>query len=348
MTNQINKSFVAPGVPKIVLYGSYGSGKTQTLHHIEHVLAQEPPRALRHLPAAVYVVLEMGSKSDYRDWHLQLMESLSKDKVTEWVELGFSKAQDWDVFLRDTLKDPNLVQAVKNLRGGGDPPITAWKWLTGQKLSAGGLQRLSVTRNLGDVGTGDMVNALAALGRLATASSDEKLIFLMDEAEALINITNGDAVESVHTYLRRLAEPQNASVGFVISTFALTVDSMPDMLYRPDVWSRIAASNYIEIAPFPSVEDVKKFIEELLRELVDQDKAERRILDCSLQSTRETYPFDAEAFELLCEYASQDPVKTLPRNIINVINECAISAWDIDKPVIDTEVVHDVAPIVFS
>ena len=83
---QINKSFIDPGVPKVVLFGAYGSGKTQTLHHIEYLLANDPPRSLRHKARPIHVVLEMGSKSTHKEWHLQLMEALSRDTVTEWVE----------------------------------------------------------------------------------------------------------------------------------------------------------------------------------------------------------------------------------------------------------------------
>ena len=71
---QINKSFIVPGIPKIVLYGAYGSGKTQTLHHIDYLLTNDPPKSLRHKPKPVHVVLEMASKSTYGEWHLQLME----------------------------------------------------------------------------------------------------------------------------------------------------------------------------------------------------------------------------------------------------------------------------------
>ena len=345
---QINKSFITPGIPKIILYGSYGSGKTQTLHHIDYLLANQPPRSLHGIPRPIHVVLEMGSKSTYQEWHLQLMEALTRDRVTRWVEEAFNKESDWDSFLQTTLHEPNLIQAVKNLRGGGDPPLLAWKWLSGQRLSAGDLQRLSLTRGLGDIGSGDMVNVLAAMGRLAATSCGEKLIFLMDEAEQLRNISDRDAVESVHNYLRRLSEPQNSSVGFVISTYATIADDMPLLITREDVSSRIGQSNYIEIPPLPDVGDVKSFLMELLEELVDQEAAERRIRDESLHSTRDTYPFDAEAFELLCDYAHQDPVKTLPRNIIHVVNECAISAWDGDMAVITPNIVHQVAPLVFS
>ena len=347
LLGQINKSFIDPGIPKMILFGAYGSGKTQTLHHIDHLVANEPPRALRHKARTVHVVLEMGTKSTYQEWHLQLMEALSRDTVTEWVERAFQKELDWDDFLKRTLNDPNLVQAVKNLRGGGEPPLTAWKWLSGQKLSASELQRLNLTRSLGDVGSGDMVNALTAIGRLATDSSGEKLIFLMDEGESFSYVRDRDAVESVHNYLRRLAEPQNSSLGFVISAFAHFGDNLPEIITRQDVKSRVSESNYIEIPPLPGVEDVRIFLEELLGELIDQDAAEVRIQEMGLKSTRKTYPFDAEAFDILCDYASQDPIKALPRNIIHAVNECAISAWDVDKHIVDTDIIHEVAPLIF-
>lgn len=137
-----------------------------------------------------------------------------------------------------------------------------------------------------------MVNALAAIGRLATASKNEKLIFLMDEAESFALIRDNDAQASVHNYLRRLSEPQNSSVGFIISTYATIADDMPVTILAPDVRSRIGPNNYIEIPPLPGVADVKVFLEELLRELVDQDAAEKQIRAETLTSTRDTYSRD--------------------------------------------------------
>ncbi|MBW1928884.1 MAG: hypothetical protein JRJ13_06980 [Deltaproteobacteria bacterium] len=79
-----------------------------------------------------------------------------------------------------------------------------------------------------------------------------------------------------------------------------------------------------------------------------QEAAEKKIQDEKLGVPLETYPFNNSAFELLCDYASQDPVKALPRNLINSINECAIQAWDEQKPIVDDAIVNDVAPLVFG
>ncbi len=68
----------------------------------------------------------------------------------------------------------------------------------------------------------------------------------------------------------------------------------------------------------------------------------------SLASTKDTYPFTATAFDLMCDYACQDVIKSTPRNIIRTINECAIDAWDSEKKVIDDDIVNAIAPIIFG
>lgn len=347
LTAQIRRAFVDPGIPKVFIYGTYGSGKTQTLYHLEHYLHTQTLRSLQGKPRTVHVVVEMGSKSNHLDWHLQLMEALGKETVVSWVETLFSKVGDLDKSLNGLFGDHNLVQAVKNLRGGGDPPLLAWRWLSGQRIAAGELQRLQLTRNLGDIGAGDMVNVLVGLGRLAEKNG-EKLIYLMDELEEFRDITNPDAVESVHSYLRRLAEPWNSSVGFIISQTAITPDDMAEIFTRRDVMTRIGANNYVDIPPLPTVQDVRLFLSEMLAELIDREAAEKRIQEQVLTTTLETYPMDADAFDMICEYATQDPTKSLPRNIIKTLNECAISAWDSEKPVVKADVVNEIAPLVFG
>jgi hypothetical protein len=73
----------------------------------------------------------------------------------------------------------------------------------------------------------------------------------------------------------------------------------------------------------------------MLAHLVNPAEAEKRILGEKLPSTTKTFPFTASAFDLLCDFACQDAIKSTPRNIIRTINECAIAAWDSKKPVID-------------
>jgi len=344
---QLRRSFVEPGVPKMVIYGSFGSGKTQTLFHLEHYLKNERPEACRQTAKTFYLDLEMYSRSDHKTWHLQLMEAIGKATVSTWIDKLFSSTQNLDTELKSNFGDINMAEAAKNLRAGGDIGLLAWRWFCGYELKPNELERLNVTRSLGDLGSGDMIKALVGLGRLAQKSG-EQLIFLMDEAERLKNVKTGDAMESLHNYLWNLAEPSNSSVGFIISAYALTLDDMPEFVVRQSIRTRIGANNFMEIPPLPSIRDVQIFLKELLRELVEQGKAEEKIQNETLGVSLETYPFTAEAFEMLCEFAAQDPTKTLPRNLIKAVNECAISAWDERKPIIEPNIVNEIAPLVFG
>jgi len=192
-----------------------------------------------------------------------------------------------------------------------------------------------------------MVNVLIGVGKLAEKNG-EKLIFLMDEAEQFLKVRSADAAESLHDYLRKLCENSNSSVGLIMGCFGLTLNDMPPILIRPDIRGRMGEQNFIEIPPLPAVQDVKTFVYEMLDHLIDKQKAEARIQEKKLGVTLETYPFTASSFDLLCDYASQDPVKALPRNLIKAINECAIATWDEKKEIVEDRIVNDIAPLVFG
>ena len=347
MKKQITRAFVDPQIPKMMVWGPYGCGKTQTLYYLAYWLENSKPASCKGRPHVLHLEIEVQSKSTAAHWHLQNMEALGMQAVQEWVRQLYDKSPNFDAAVDRLTTDPNLAQALKQLRGGGDLGFDAWRWLSGQPLTTKELQNLKVTRNLGAVGVGDLVAGLQACGNLARAV-DECLVLFVDEMEELQNVREGDAAESWHQYIRKLADNANSSVGFVIGFRADTRDDAPKVLVRGDVFSRISANNYIELETLAAPANVKQFVEEMLAQLVDQNQANQRIQSESLPSTTTTYPFTASAFELLCDYACQDSVKSTPRNIIKTINECAIAAWDAQKKVIDDANVNEIAPIIFG
>lgn len=347
LQSQLRRAFIAPGVPKIMVWGPYGSGKTQTLFYLEHYLKTETPRSCQAMPHTLYVTVEMRSNSTAAQLHMQMMETLGRETVTSWVRRLFDQTADLDASLGELTDDPNIPLALKELRAGGDSALVAWRWLTGQALRTTELDSLMLTRNLGRLGAGDLVNAMVAVGNLA-GKSGEQLIFLLDELEELQNVRAGDAAESIHLYFRRMAEPANATVGFLVGFKADVLDDAPEVLRRGDVQGRIGTSNYVDIPPLPAVSDVKTFTKELLTNLIDQEKAQARIAENNLDTELGIYPFVPSAFEMLADYATQDITRALPRYIINAINECAIQAWDEETYLVDDGMVNSVAQYVFA
>lgn len=347
MKRQISRAFIDPQVPKMMVYGAYGSGKTQTLYHLAYELVANTPASCKGKPHVVHIDIEVQSKSMAEHWHLQMMETLGMATVQAWLQTLFAQSANFEQEVDKFGGDPNIAMALKQLRGGGDLAFNAWRWLTGQKLPPKELVEIKVTRSLVDVGVGDMVAALQAIGNLAR-SVGACLIFFIDEMEELINIKQGDAAESWHQYTRKLADNSNSSVGFVIGFKAVTVDEAPKMLVREDILSRISRANMVELETLSAPANVKTFVEEMLAHLVEQSKADKLIQKEKLPSTTETYPFTATAFDLLCDYACQDAIKSTPRNLIRTINECAIAAWDTKTMVIGDDIVNEIAPVVFG
>ena len=347
MRQQIARAFVDPQVPKMMVWGPYGCGKTQTLHYLAHWLEHQKPPSCKESPHVVHLEIEVQSKSTAREWHLQNMEAIGMDTVQGWLQQLFAKSPNFSQELAKLTGDPNIQKAFTELRGSGPQSFSAWRWLSGQKLTGGELQAIKVTRNLGDVGVGDLVAGLQACGNLARAVG-VCLILFIDEMEELQNVREGDAAESWHQYVRKLADNANSSVGFVIGFKADTRDDAPRIFLRGDVTSRIGHNNYIELETLAAPVNVQNFVEEMLSHLVDKPVAEQRVQSKGLTSTARTYPFTATAFDLLCGYACQDVIKSTPRNIIKTINECAIAAWDAQKDVVDDDIVNEIAPIIFG
>jgi hypothetical protein len=278
-----------------------------------------------------------------------MTEALEMGVVQGWLQKLFDASPNFEQEVAKLTPEANIQTGFKQLRGGGDLAFSAWRWLTGQDLGAKELQEIKVTRRLGDVGVGDLVSATIALGNLARAVGHE-LIFFMDEMEGLQNVKGGDAAESWHDYLRKLSDNSNSSVGFVLGFKADTIDDAPRILIRPDITSRIGKLNLIELETLAAPANVKTFVEDMLEHLIDEAKAKALIQADTLPTKFKRYPFTDSAFELMCDYACQDPHKSTPRNIIRTINECAITAWDANpkKRVIDDAIVNDIAPVVFG
>ena len=342
---QIRHAYVS-SVPKMQLFGQYGSGKTQMLYHIRYLLLNNPPSTLKFKSHISVLTIEMKSKSDHQDLHLQLMEALGKDVVSEWVGSIAKKGLNLEQELRKIFSDENVVQALVKLIVGGIDFI-AWRWLSGQDLSNKELEQLRVTRNLGQIGATAMVEELVGIGRLAEML-DEKIIFLIDEAERFLNVNTPDAIMSLEDYFRELSENNNDSIGFIVAGTATSAQEAARFLISEAVLTRMGRQNVITIPPIPTLDDVKTFVIQMLSEIVDQVKADGVIKQEALAIPLATYPFDADSFALLCEYASQDPAKALPRNIIGAINECAITAWDDKKRNINSDIVNSIAPLVFE
>src|SRR5438477_13154173 len=96
MKNQLKRAFIDPQVPKMMVWGPYGCGKTQTLYYLAHWLQNKKPASCKNSPYVVHLEIEVQSKSTAANWHLQNMEALGMQVVQSWLQTLFNKSADFD------------------------------------------------------------------------------------------------------------------------------------------------------------------------------------------------------------------------------------------------------------
>jgi hypothetical protein len=121
----------------MMVYGPYGSGKTQTLFHLEWYLynKRDQLKSFKLTPHTLHLDIEVQSKSDCGAIHLQIMETLGKETVSQWVSNLFGQVPDLAASLRELSSgDPNIAATLQELRAGGPTSLLAWRWLFGDQL----------------------------------------------------------------------------------------------------------------------------------------------------------------------------------------------------------------------
>lgn len=328
-------------VPKFMILGPYGGGKTHNLRHIEYVLGTDPTLRdeLPHLRPLRYELAPIKSKERWTSVHTRIMNAIGFEVVRDAAAtvLGTpERATDpfphlvGERILRygETAIQASQAQIFRNLLFGGRQATLSWEWLKGRKLTVDETQMLATQANLEE--PADLIHALLNVASLVRAGTDEKLVIMMDEGEALGNITNADSIMEFEYSFRRLFDDDNDVLGLIIA-FEHTpgLGRVPAVLDYEAIRRRVGYDDgYIDLTShLASADNAKAFIYDLLRHLVDQDLAAQTIEEQGLATQREVFPFDEDAVDLVAEFASSDPQNSLPSQIIQKMQTAVLNAW---------------------
>jgi hypothetical protein len=316
------------GVPRMVIFGPYGSGKTHTLHHIKWYLENVDLPVMSQVRIVKMPLL--ARNSTFLALHAKLVDAVGLEYVRTVLNLFMtSRAASWIDDLAATVGDPNVAQGLRGLLLGGTMQLTAWRWLMGEKIGDTDQANLQITRAY--TGAEDLVKILQSLGSLIRSVSDQRLVFLIDEAELLDGIRAPEAVDSFKESMRLLSEEASSDVGFVVASLRPIEDENASfqILAGGAVATRLGEKNYVQI---PQMEPViaAEFVRDLLKELVDPTCVEARAV-----TEPDLFPFSTSAIELLDQWMTEDPTRQLPRPIIQALNNGAFAAWESGKDHVD-------------
>lgn len=328
-------------VPKFFMYGPFGGGKTHTLRHVEHQLhtdsdLQEGVPAVRTLR---YELAPIRSKERWTTVHSRLMNAIGQDLVRDAAATVLAKpehATDPLPYLQsqrilrfgETAIQASQAQIFRNMLFGGRQATLSWEWLKGRKLTVDETQMLGTQANLEE--PADLVHALLNVASLVKAGTGEKLAVLIDEGEALGNLSSADSIHEFEYSLRRLFDDDNDVLGLIIAyQFIPGIDRVPDVLAYDAIRRRVGYdAGYIDLTGHLSVpNNAHQFIMDLLAYLVDQEAAAVTIAAQGLGTQPEFFPFEEEAVDLVAEFVTADPQNSLPSQIITKMSDAVTDAF---------------------
>lgn len=290
---------IEQGVPKLLFYGEYGTGKTHSLFHCRRILED------RRCHCVAVVWSGFSSRTRFSDLFRETMKSVSPSLPARLVRDHLREHQGEFILPGDlgelVRSDSDLRQALTTLADCESlfpaPTLNergnlAWRWLQCFPLNAKQRKDLGVAASLSERDSpAHLVNVLRLIGALLRERKDQKLVFLFDEAEQTNELRhNRDALNSFASAIRALFDRSQQDIGILLSFYAPRLEEQ--VFIRPDTFSRLDASQIIQLRPLDKREERIDFLEAVLTQLVERGQPKH-------------FPFQTTALLLLAERCDQ-------------------------------------------
>lgn len=307
----------APKSSLHLLWADFGMGKTHTLLHLQHLIAQAKAPLV-----PVYAVMPKRA-TKFLEVYRAIVSELPLDYLGEQlIRLGSSTSGTLSQHAIFS-KSPGILSALLAVRSGDiQKGQVARQWLAAQPgLSASDRRIIGVTYRIATAE--DALNALTTLTRLATYRNDSqvKLVILLDEFQRIgelnKHVTN-EINSAMHTFYN---DNPNRLVLFLAFSFG-NKDNLHYLL-SPELRSRADLDN-INLEVLTELEG-QEFIKDLLSEA--RLKAD----------TRWAFPFAPDAITAIIQHIAQSKRPITPRRLMNLANHVLLESRYRHGPQDDSE-----------
>jgi hypothetical protein len=322
---------------RLLWWGQYGIGKTHRLHHTQFLVQQN---GFRYYPCYV-IASDVQEKTGFERLHYELVNSLGREQMQKFVASYLLKLKNQTPGV-PTLREicgtaADVESALKNFGGDNENLVLpAWRFLCGLELKGNESLLAGVTKEQLD-SSHEFAAVLGALAQVINIETKTELLYLVDEAENLLKITNKTAAARWQESLRAMLDVPG--IGLVIAVGAERFQDVPPLLINADFVRRMQKDNYVHMEAY-KLPDVTTFMKQLLSQWIDP--AKRAGLEASENLAKSVadydpavYPFSAGAFDKYCEYAVVDPRTAKPSEIIVRLDRIAAEGYFRDRWLID-------------
>ena len=274
-----------PNSQIVLMWASFGAGKTHALMHLRRLAAAEP------LLSPLYVVTPRGVRS-FVDLYRAVADAA--------LQSGLAQAAGRRVLLRDKSPENDTERSLQQLASGDDEQAQlAASWLRGEKIAARARSGLGLTTSLDTATT-----AIDGLQRLVRALQQDgnRLMLLLDEVQELAEL--GRRLDECTGGLHKLFDSTPHGLTLVLSFTTGSQGTLQSIL-GDTMWDRVG-----QLISIPALTDAEGegFVTGL-------------IAATAVEPTDAPYPFsEAAVRELVKCVIAVNPVLT-PRSLIKAADQ---------------------------
>jgi len=277
-------------VPKAVLWGAFGTGKTHFAHYVGVKLDD--------IARVTYVECPpCHRRTKFTELHAAIMRKIGREYALGLIEQAIREANRTGKPLTEALGLDQDMAAV--VRGGfASDRIMLWRYLSGEKLGSREVRLIgAISPQLRE---DDAVAIISSIAKLVRVFEKKQLLILIDEFENTHALL-GDSLMMFIGAVRGLVD-EGSDVGVVFIVSARSTDEMPYIIVEDPVRRRIGLTNFIYYEEYTHEE-----LEQLVYQLLEFRREEGFKLDQVLKgivaevsetSNAKTYPFTKEAIAL--------------------------------------------------
>jgi hypothetical protein len=324
--DRLRKSQLLSTPTRLVWWGQYGIGKTHRLHHTEFLINTKN----YNYYVCYLLASDIQEKTSFSTLHYEMINALKRDQMRELIKKYVLKIDKGEVPSLDLICNNNtdVAKAIETFGHPSEDTVhLAWSFLCGDLLDKADLRMVGVGRPKIERAH-DYADVIQAFATIIEKETGKMLLYLIDEGENLVRITNRTAEAKWNETLRSILDIKNLGVIFTVG--AEKEEQLPVLVIRPDIVRRIGRDNYLKMASFIDT-DTDKFLRDLLAKFVDGGK--RSALETSEDFANsvpdyktELYPFTEGGFKMFCGHVTEDPRNAKPSEILDKLNNVAAEA----------------------
>lgn len=334
----LQRSVVLDQPLRLVWFGQYGIGKTHRLHHTIHIALTEM-REIRPVPVTC---TDIGDKTGFESLQYQLVNNLGFDDLRSLTKAYMRRVSDGDAGVRPPEaigQSGDVAKAVRSLGGDNDKLAReSWKYLTGIEIdNADTLETIGATKPVLNTSV-EYASVLGILGTIVRAQTNQRLLYLIDQMEAVSKISNKTTLARWVETLRAVLDLKSVGLAAAVGAESASLDDLPRIFLEPEIVRRIGDRNYLTLQHYQTT-DMAHFVSQMLRVWIDPKRRDDLAVAEGWANDPEyapdLYPFTSSSFSRLCRHLAVDAERAKPSVAIDTLNKLAAEAYIDGRRLID-------------